>query len=100
MKRMIFLPAVAVLAMFALLGPLSAQNDTASPRAGTEGFSGLEAAMEEAASALGMEDSTLPRRNLRPTRPIATVPRFPKCRPTPCSRRRRKALCAASSIPM
>jgi len=57
MKRMIFLPAVAAMAVVTLLGELSAQDDSATPRTGGEGFSGLEATLEQAASDLGMGDT-------------------------------------------
>lgn len=58
MKRMIFLPAVAAMAVFTLLGELSAQDDTAMPKADATGASGLGAALERAASELGMSDDT------------------------------------------
>ncbi len=58
MKRMIFLPAIGAMAVFALLGQLSAQDGAATPKAQGTGASGLESTLEQAASELGLTDDT------------------------------------------
>lgn len=78
MKRMIFLPAIVVLAMFALLGPLSAQNDTATPKAGADGSFGLEATLEQAASDLGMGDNTPAPAKSSTNTPYRACPKIPE----------------------
>ena len=58
MKRMIFLPVIGAMAVFTLMGELSAQDDTATPKAGAKGVSGLEATLEQAVSEMGLTDET------------------------------------------
>ena len=56
MKRIIFLPAIGAMAVFALLGQLSAQDEATTPKAQGSGASSLESTLEQAASELGLTD--------------------------------------------
>ena len=58
MKRMIFLPAIGAMAVFALLGQLSAQDGAATPKAQGAGASTLKSTLEQAAAELGLTDDT------------------------------------------